>query len=101
MQFKTGTVTGTGAQIDVSLGFVPACVLMVNETDGTRVDIYLLGQTLGTSVKVTGSGAATAANGIGPFAGTSLTASPGFSIGATASTSGKTLRYIALGENGN
>lgn len=32
LQFKTGTITGTGSDIDVDLGFIPSYVKVINRT---------------------------------------------------------------------
>lgn len=92
---RTGTVTGTGAAINVSLGFVPDYVKVFNITDADQVDEWMTGMTAGTSIQTNAAVAARASNGISPFAG-SATAAPGFTIGSGISESTKLLGWVAF-----
>lgn len=92
---KTGTVTGTGAAINVSLGFTPDYVRIVNITDADQVDEWFSGMTDGTSIQTNAAVSARASGGISAYAG-STTAAPGFTIGSGISESAKVLRYVAM-----
>ena len=94
---KIGIVTGTGAALNVSLGFVPDYVRLVNITDGNVIAEWFEGQAEGTSVRDTGTALATAAapNGIATYLGTASNPR-GFTIGSGLSLSGKQLGYVAI-----
>jgi hypothetical protein len=92
---KTGVVTGTGAAITISLGFVPDHVRIVNITDGDQVDEWFKGMTNGTSIQINTAVAARATNGVSAFPGNATTPA-GFIIGSGISESDKQLRYIAV-----
>jgi hypothetical protein len=64
-----GTVTGTGAALNVILGFKPDFVQLVNATDGDQVDVWYRGMAALTSINVGGATAATRAapNGISSY----------------------------------
>lgn len=96
---KVGSYTGTGAAINVSVGFVPDYVKVVNITT-PGVDEWFNGMAAATSITSTGAGALRAApNGITAFAGTAATAGQGFTVGAGLSTAAAVYRYYAL-QNG-
>jgi hypothetical protein len=90
-----GTVTGTGAALNVILGFKPDFVQLVNATDGDQVDVWYRGMAALTSINVGGATAATRAapNGISSYEGTE---GEGFTIGAGLSESAKVLYYTAI-----
>jgi len=94
---KIGIVTGTGANLNVSLGFVPDYVRLVNITDGNVVAEWFEGQTEGTSTRDAAATLAPAAapNGIATYLG-SNTQPRGFTIGSGLSVSGKQLGYLAI-----
>lgn len=94
IEIKSGSVVGTGAAINVELGFIPDHVRVVNVTDGDRIDEWFYGMTDGTAVTITTAVATTASNGISGYVGDS-THSKGFTIGSGVSESAKTLFYIA------
>ena len=93
---KTGTVTGTGAALNVSLGFAPDHVIVINDTTLDRLDWYsnmpaasgYKSVAVGTRTKIT-------VNGISLFTG-SATQQAGFTLG-TDGTNANTnvLRYFA------
>lgn len=95
---KTGTVTGTGAAINVELGFVPDYVKVVNITDGDQIDEWFRGMTDGTSIQTNTAVAARSSNGISEYAGTLADKKKGFTIGSGISESAKVLRWIAMRE---
>ena len=93
---KSGTVTGTGAAQNISLGWVPDHVVIANVTDGDVIDFWWNGMTAATSIKVdTAAGTRAASDGISAYEG-STTATPGFTIGAGISENAKVLRYTAM-----
>lgn len=80
----TGTVTGTGAAINVSTGFQPGVVVLINETDpglGVWSDTMANAEMLKL---VDGTVALTfpTSNGVSLYAGVSAGATEGFTIGA-------------------
>ncbi len=96
---KVGTYTGTGAAINVSVGFIPDYVLIVNTT-APAADVWFNGMTAATSVTISGTAATRAApNGITAFAGTAAVAGQGFTAGAGLSTNASVYRYLAV-QNG-
>ena len=93
---KIGSVVGTGAAVNISIGFIPDYVVIANVTDGDVIDHWWSGMTAGTSVSVAAAAITRAApDGITTYAG-SATAGQGFTIGAGISEVGKTLRYTAI-----
>lgn len=97
----TGTVTGTGAALNVELGFTPKAVVLINETDpglfiwfDTMADAEML-------KLVDGAVALTfpTTNGVSTFAGVTATTGKGFTIGADADANAASdvIHYIAFG----
>ena len=92
----SGVVTGTAAQIDIELGYVPTWVRVINTTDGEEIYVTREMLDLGTPVYgikrlATGVSSALASAGVGVSDyvgvvedGSGNGASVGFSIGATA-----------------
>jgi hypothetical protein len=100
-QVSVGTFTGTGAAQNISLGFVPDYIRIVNMTDGTVTYDWFAGQAAATStVKTNGAGgpATLAANGVTSYAGSAVPgseAAPGFSVGSDFANT-KVYRYSAF-----
>lgn len=92
--FATGTVTGTGAAINVPLGWTPDFVKVINITDADTIDEWVAGMTEGTSITTSAAVATRATNGISLYAGDVSTAK-GFTIGSGISESAKTLGWVA------
>lgn len=92
---KTGTFTGTGAAINISLGFIPDYVCVANITDGDATWQWWSGMDAGTAIKTTTAVATLASNGISTYAGTP-TAGEGFTVGTDVSESTKVHRYVAI-----
>ncbi len=92
---KVGVVTGTGAALNVSLGFIPDYVRIVTEDASGNAE-WFEGMTEGTAIRGTGGALAVVAapNGIATYVGTA-TQPKGFTIGATLSQTGKRLFYFA------
>lgn len=98
MQSKTGTVNGTGAAINVSLGFKPTHVKVFNDTAGDNLE-YLDSMADGSAYKriAAGTGTKITTGGISQYAGNSANAR-GFTIGNDGvNANGVTLRWIAVG----
>lgn len=96
MSIKVGKVTGTGAAINVALGWVPDYVRIVNVTDGDRTDEWFRdGMAAASSIPTTAQvGATLTSNGISAL--DSSTLGKGFTIGSTISESAKVLCYVAI-----
>lgn len=108
-----GSVTGTGAAINVILGFIPVYVRLVNFNDAGALDPSLewySGQSgqglLGLRIADSGatgffSQAKITVGGITTYAGTAGVEGRGFTIGTNVNInfSGEVINYIAFGEN--
>lgn len=94
-QVKIGTYTGTGAAVNVEIGWVPDYVTIYNITDGDIIGNWFNGMTDGTSVDVAAAVASNAADGISDYAG-SNTAKKGFTVGTDFSENAKVYRYVAM-----
>lgn len=92
---KTGTVTGTGAAINISLGWKPDYIRVLNVTDGDTVDEWVNGMAAGTSITVAAAAATRGSNGLSQYDGTA-SATPGFTIGSGISESAKVLAWVAM-----
>ncbi len=90
-----GTYTGTGAAINIQLGFVPQDIYVVNETDGDEYWQWMDGMTDGHAIHTSTAVAKITANGISEYAGTAGGDSAGFTIGTALSESAKVFRYRA------
>jgi hypothetical protein len=104
-QIVTGSVEGTGAAINVSLGFTPVYVKLINIDDAGGLEPtfeWWSGMASANALKTLGTPTRNLAtsNGISTYAG-SDTASKGFTIGADTdvNASGETILYIAIGPN--
>lgn len=90
-----GTLTGAGAIVNVSIGFVPDEVEVWNITDGTVMYKWFQGMTTQTAIKIDTAAATVAApDGIAEYAG-STTAGAGFTLSALIAANAKVLRYRA------
>lgn len=90
-----GTYTGTGAAINISLGFVPDYVRVANITDGDTTWDWFNGMAAGTAIQTDTAVATLGSNGITAYAG-STTASAGFTVGTGLSESAKVFRWVAM-----
>lgn len=90
-----GTYTGTGAAINISLGWVPDWVRIVNATDGTNVSEWFNGMAAASAISVvtTAGPVLDATNQISAYSAGTLAA--GFTVGTDLSTSAKVYRYVA------
>ena len=96
--YKRGTYTGTGAAINIELGFVPGWLEIINWTDGDERFVFTEGKTF-VHTGGTNATATVSANGISAFAGVSAGESApkaaGFTAGTEASVDTKVYAYIA------
>lgn len=88
---KTGTYEGTGAAQDVTLGFKPSLLIVINSEDGDVVNIMTDRHTAAAQTSIDTEVAAET-NGI-------TLSSTGFSLGtgASANENSKTFIYWAIG----
>jgi hypothetical protein len=103
-----GTYTGTTAAVNISLGFAPTKVRVVNVTDGDDAWEWFDGMTAGhalytrslTDNATTGNSSMSriTSNGISPYGG-SGSAAPGFTAGTALSESAKLFAYEAILED--
>lgn len=95
---KVGTYTGNGSAQNISLGFIPDYVEIINTTTPGK-DEWMSNFSAGTSfTAATDTVAANIRanpNGVSVFAG-SLTAAAGFTVGAGLSTNAAVYRFIAI-----
>lgn len=99
---KVGTTTGTGAALNIPLGFAPAYVKVWNITDGDIIHEWYTGMTDGHALQ-SGNHASTqfsriTSNGISAYAGSDASAAIGITLGTAISENGKTLGYMAVGQ---
>lgn len=96
---KVGSYTGTGAAINVSLGWTPDFVHVWNATDGDITWDWFNGMGAADVLQITNHAdtqlSLVSSNGIDTYAG-STSAAEGFTVGTALSESGKTFRYIAI-----
>ena len=91
---KIAKVTGTGAAIDINLGWVPDYVRIVNITDADVIDEWFAdGSAAGTAIQTAAAVAARASNGITIL---NTSTAKGFTIGSGISESAKVLGYVAM-----
>lgn len=99
--FATGTVEGTGSAINISCGFTPAYVQVIN-IDGDASMIWTADMTDGEAYKTVAAGtnAQIATGGVTPYTGSSGSASVGFTIGADTdvNASAETIMWAAWGK---
>lgn len=79
-----GTVTTTGAAMNIELGFVPSCVMMF--LDAATDEFYIWNNGMGTNCGTVAAAASLSTGGdIQPYTG-SETEAPGFTIAAAVSS---------------
>lgn len=98
-QIKTGTYTGTGAAINVQIGFVPDYLLIANITDGDYIMQWFNGMAAGTSIDTAAAVASNSADGVTAYTGTRAGDGAGFTVGTDGSENGKVYRYFAIADN--
>lgn len=92
----TGTYTGTGAALNLELGFIPDYFRTINITDGNAGLTWFNGMADGTAIAEGAALASQASNGITTYAGSEAANSAGLTIGTAASVSAKVYRYVAI-----
>ncbi len=97
-QTKIGTYTGNGAVQNISIGFVPDFLFIVNATDGDIVHMWFAGMPAGSSVDIGAAVVANPDNAITAYAGTRGGVGEGFTVGTDASETGKVYRYFAVAD---
>jgi hypothetical protein len=85
---KVGTYTGTGAAINLQLGFTPAYFRTINITDGNAGITWFKGMGAGTGITEGAALATLASNGITSVSG-------GVTVGTAGSVNAKVYRYFA------
>lgn len=99
---KTGSYVGTGAAVNVELGFTPDYIRLWNETDGDETYEWFKGMTNGHALKSANNASTQfskiTSNGFSAYAGTVGDKSAGITFGSALSESGKTWRYAAFRE---
>lgn len=97
---KVGSYTGTGAAINIELGFVPDYVRVWNATDGDASWEWFYGMgagdVLATANHDTAQQSLVTSNGVDAYQPTDFSHKAGFTVGTALSESGKTFRYVAI-----
>lgn len=93
---KSGRLTGTGANINVELGFTPQHVRVINQTQLASLE-WFDHMTAGHAIREATLGDKTAitAGGISPYAGAAGMASKGFTLGTNLNAAGNVIHYVA------
>lgn len=104
-QLATGTYTGTGAAVNVEIGFAPDYIKIINVTDGDDAWEFFGGMTAGHAIytrnvvdnATTGNASMSriTANGISLRNPTDFVGKHGFTAGSACSETGKTFAWIA------
>lgn len=96
---EIGSYTGTGAAINIELGFIPDYVLIENATDGDANWKWFSGMAAASALQQIADGTKSliTSNGVSPLAGDRTTPRrEGFTIGTALSESAKVFRYVAM-----
>jgi hypothetical protein len=96
----TGTYTGTGAAINVQIGFVPAYVRIINITDADETYEWFNSMDAGKAIKTAAAVGTQATNGVSPYAGTRGGDGAGFTVGTAISVDTKVYAYVAVSAEG-
>ena len=96
----SGKVAGTGAALNVSIGFKPRVVCLINVAAGGLISIDWnvdMGEATGFKRIATGVASQLAALGVSQYAGSQGANTEGFTIGADAdmNVNGEYIHYIA------
>lgn len=97
VKMKTSSYTGTGAAINVETGFTVNFLIVFNRTDGDIVGLWTPGVGADKAIDIAAAAAANAADGFTAYAGSTGSASVGFTAGTDYSESAKVYDYIAFG----
>jgi hypothetical protein len=93
---KVGTYTGTGAAINLELGFVPSYFRTINITDGDAGISWFEGMAAGTGITEGAALATLGSNGITAYPGTRGDKKAGLTVGTAGSVNLKVYRYVAM-----
>ena len=94
-EIKFGSYTGTGAAINIELGWEPDAVFIVNATDKDAAWLWTSSMTDAHAANLA-TGAALTSNGVTPYDAADFTNPLGFTVGSTLSESAKVHDYIAI-----
>lgn len=110
-EIKTGLYTGTGAAINIQLGWVPDYVKVINLTDGDDAWEWWAGATGNPTIyarnvvdnATTGNSSMSriTANAVSAYSPTDFTNKQGFTVGTAMSESGDQFGYIAVRNGDN
>jgi hypothetical protein len=99
-EVTTGSYTGTGAAINIELGFVPDYVEIFNATDGDASWRWFSGMAAGNALAFANHASAQqsliTSNGVTAYTPTDYVNNAGFTVGSALSESAKVFRYIAV-----
>src|SRR4051812_34162855 len=90
-----GTYTGTGAAVNVELGFEPDEVEIWNFTDGDELYKWNAGMGNGFAMKIDAAVSKLSSNGISVYSGSRGSAAKGFTAGTSVSENAKVFHYVA------
>lgn len=99
-EIKIGSYTGTGAAINIELGFVPDYVEVFNATDGDASWRWFNGMGAADALALanhdTAQQSLITSNGVDAYTPTNFSGKKGFTVGTALSESAKVFRYIAI-----
>lgn len=95
-RFRSGVYAGTGASLDIEVGFIPEFVILTNVTDGDIVTLWFDGMAAASSIDIGAAAAGNTAGSTDRFAGTAAAKGQGFSTGIDNSESAKVYRWAAF-----
>lgn len=97
---KIGSYTGTGAALNIQIGFVPDYVRIWNATDGDACWEWFNGMGASDALQSVNNASTQfsliTSNGVDAYNPSNYSNSPGFTVGTALSESGKTFRYVAI-----
>ena len=100
-KIRTGNYVGTGASLDIEVGFIPEAIILVNQTSGALAAIWFDGMPAGTSIDVAHVGttstiATNAAGSTTRYGGNIALKGHGFMTGADNSVNNARYYWLAL-----
>jgi len=97
---KVGTYTGTGAAINIEIGFIPDYVRIWNATDGDICWEWFYGMGAGDALQITNHAdtqlSLITSNGVDAYDPGDYSNNLGFTVGTSLSESAKVFRYVAI-----
>lgn len=96
-EIKVSSYTGNGAAQNISIGFIPEYVRIINATDGTTVAEWFDGMAAASAISVVAAAGPVldTTNQVTRYTGAD-SASEGFTVGTDLSTNAKVFRYVAM-----